>query len=294
MANNRKENIKDAPPRSIHINKVIVVLIFVFVAIEGLIVLNNYGFIALQKSYLRYLKLFIVMISSLLTVNIVLKFTENRVFRFFKDEVEIEQRIFITKLYKMFLYGAAFTVILSQMGLTIQNITIFLGLITTGIALALRDMLMSYFVWLVILLKKPFRIGDYIRFGDDSGKIVRIGTYFITMSVKSDGKELVIKIPNKILLDKPIINYGSDNVIIETVAVPLSHVPAGIEVKIAEIKKSILKILGSDKSPQVYTEIKDLQPRVVATYSVRAKEKYEVQTKIAVILYASCRGFVKK
>ncbi|HPJ38617.1 MAG TPA: hypothetical protein PLT75_09240, partial [Spirochaetota bacterium] len=69
MANTRKEIIKDTPPRSIHINKVIVVLIAVFVAIEGLILLNSFGIIALEKSYLRYLKLFIVMISSLLTVN---------------------------------------------------------------------------------------------------------------------------------------------------------------------------------------------------------------------------------
>lgn len=294
MTKNRKEILDESTHRSLHVNKVIMVLVFVFMAIEGLIVLNNYGIIILQKSYLRYLKLFIVMISSLLTVNIILKFTEGRVFRFFKDEVEIEQRIFITKLYKMFLYGTAVTVILSQVGLTIQNITIFFGLITTGIALALRDILMSYFVWLVILLKKPFRIGDYIRFGDDSGKIVRIGTYFVTMSIKSDGKDLVIKIPNKILLDRPIVNYGSDNIIIETVAVPLRHIPAGIEQKIATIKNSISGVLGSDKSPQVYINMKDLQPRIVATYNVRAKEKYATETKIAAILYSSCRSFVKR
>jgi len=42
----------------------------------------------------------------------------------------------------------------------------------TGLAFAVRDVLMSFFAWMILLRKKPFRIGDYIRIGEDEGKAI--------------------------------------------------------------------------------------------------------------------------
>jgi len=185
---------------------------------------NSYFSIPRELNYIFDIALWIF--GSLIAVTVLLRLTENRVFRYKEDEIEIEQRILFTKIYSSTLYMLAAAFVFYKLGWKIGDITIFLGLVATGVAFAVRDIINSYFAWFIILTKNPFRIGDYIKVGDDAGIVDRIGTFYITL--QNPGAVDFIKVPNNSLLSKPIVNMGKNRVI-HTMKFPIRNIPADIQ-----------------------------------------------------------------
>ena len=89
-----------------------------------------------------------------------------------------------------------------------------LGVISLVVGLALQAPLASFFAWLYILARKPYRVGDRIAIGDIQGDVIQVG-YLDTTLWEFGGKYIsgdhpsgrVIKIPNASVLNEPIINY---------------------------------------------------------------------------------------
>ena len=52
----------------------------------------------------------------------------------------------------------------------LANVGSFLGLLSAGIAIALSDVLKSMAAWLLILLRRPFKVGDRIEVGPNAGE----------------------------------------------------------------------------------------------------------------------------
>ncbi len=155
--------------------------------------------------------IFITLLFAHLAVRIVSPFIS----QFFKDELEPEQRIFFVKIFEIVIYFVALGYLLYSFGVTPASLALVAGFISGGLAFALRDVVMAFLVWLIILSKKPLRIGDTVRIGDYEGRVERIGTFFLTLS--SSGKiseqggafgERYVRIPNGLIFQSPIENYG--------------------------------------------------------------------------------------
>lgn len=161
----------------------------------------------------------------------------------FRKEMEIEQRIIIAKLYSIALYSIAFLVAFWRAGVSLGNLTLFVGLIATGFAFAIRDLLLSFFAWFIILNKKPFQMGDYIKIGNEMGLVTRIGTFFFTLETGTPGE--FVKIPNSLILTNPIQNKGEERYK-EVIRVKLTSIPDDFEEKISELS-SFLRARVPDK-----------------------------------------------
>ena len=72
------------------------------------------------------------------------------------------------------------------------------------LGLALQPILGNFFAGIVISLERPFRINDWIKFGDTEGRVVDI-TWRTTRLRTRDNDNLVI--PNGQIADQAIINY---------------------------------------------------------------------------------------
>ena len=134
---------------------------------------------------------------------------------FFKNELEPEQRIFFVKIFEIVAYALALAYLLYSFGATASSLAILLGFISGGLAFGLRDIVMAFLVWLIVLSKKPFRLGDSVRVGDYEGRVERIGTFFLTLSsagrMSDQGSaygERIVRIPNTTIIQGPIENYG--------------------------------------------------------------------------------------
>ncbi len=90
----------------------------------------------------------------------------------------------------------------------------FLGLLTAGLAIALKDPLTNMAGWIFITTRQPFMVGDRVQIGDNVGDVIDIRLFqFTLMEVgnwvhadQSTGR--IIHIPNLTVFLKPQANYS--------------------------------------------------------------------------------------
>ncbi len=252
-------------------NKAIIIFFVLFALVESVLYFYKRGDIYLPANIASILDFVMITALTLLLINLLLRFTVGKIFSFFEDEMEIEQRIFISKLYSILIYAIGISFIIYRAGVQITEITIFLGLVATGIAFAIRDIILSFFAWLIILTKKPIRIKDVISVGDEViGQVDRIGTFFITLK-KAD--KTLIKIPNKNLLDKHTQNYGKSK-LQGQIMLPIKKYPSDMEKTIISLSEK----LGEFTKINVDSDGKDFF--LTIQYSVDFKEEREFRTRL--------------
>ena len=92
----------------------------------------------------------------------------------------------------------------------------FLGLLSAGIAIALKDPVTDIAAWLFLMWRKPFDIGDRIQVGSAKGDVIDIRVFKFTIleignwvdADQSTGR--VIHIPNHKVFTEDLANYTSD------------------------------------------------------------------------------------
>ena len=98
----------------------------------------------------------------------------------------------------------------------LSQVGTFLGLVSAGVAIALKDVLVDVAGWLVLITKPPFEVGDRIQIGPHSGDVVDTSILHFHLleignwvdSDQSTGR--VIRIPNSKILTDPIMNYTAE------------------------------------------------------------------------------------
>ncbi len=115
--------------------------------------------------------------------------------------------------YSAFLVGG---LLLVQVWFTaIQSLGTFLGLLSAGLAIALKDLVADLAGWFFILWRRPFDLGDRIEVGGFAGDVVDRRIFqFTIMEIgnwidadQSTGR--LIHIPNATLFTQPLANYVS-------------------------------------------------------------------------------------
>ncbi|MEQ8523921.1 mechanosensitive ion channel domain-containing protein [Gracilimonas sp.] len=92
----------------------------------------------------------------------------------------------------------------------------FLGLLSAGIAIALKDPVTDIAAWMFLIWRKPFDIGDRIQVGSSKGDVIDIRVFKFTIleignwvdADQSTGR--VIHIPNHKVFTEDLANYTSD------------------------------------------------------------------------------------
>lgn len=116
--------------------------------------------------------------------------------------------------YLTFLVGA---LILAQVWFSaLGELGTFLGLLSAGIAIALKDPVTDMAGWLFLIWRKPFDVGDRIEVGATKGDVIDIRVFKFTLleignwvdADQSTGR--VIHIPNHKIFTDDIANYTSD------------------------------------------------------------------------------------
>jgi small-conductance mechanosensitive channel len=95
-----------------------------------------------------------------------------------------------------------------------SSIATYLGLVSAGLAIALRDPITDLIGWVFILWRHPFALGDRIQIGTHSGDVIDIRYFqFSLMEIgnwvdadQSTGR--VLHIPNKLLFTQALANYS--------------------------------------------------------------------------------------
>ncbi len=94
----------------------------------------------------------------------------------------------------------------------IQSLVTYLGLVSAGIAIALRDPIVNWFGWMFIGWRRPFTVGDRIQIGSLCGDVIDIGvSTFSVLEVAAPelGEQTtgrIVHVPNGKVFVEPLTN----------------------------------------------------------------------------------------
>ncbi len=113
------------------------------------------------------------------------------------------------KVSKIIIAGLAVIIILSKFDVNISAFIVSLGVGSLAIALAAQDTLSNMIAGFIIMIDRPFRIGDRIKFGNDIGDIVEIG---IRSTKILDFENNLVIMPNNEIVKSKIVNLTYPNI----------------------------------------------------------------------------------
>ena len=114
-----------------------------------------------------------------------------------------------------YLLVAAGVVIVGRMWFAgVGALTNFFGLLTAGLAIALKDLVSNLAGWGFITWRRPFEVGDRIQIGPHAGDVIDLGLFQFTLNEiggwvnadQSTGR--IIHIPNGRVFTDPVANYN--------------------------------------------------------------------------------------
>jgi MscS family membrane protein len=266
----------------------VIVTLLILIAIQVLLYLQSKDIIVIPAVISRAMSSITIIFLTLFISSLILRFTIKRVFRIFEEP---EERIFYTKIYSWTVYSIAIFIILFHLGLSLGNITIFIGLIATGLAFAVRDVLLSFFGWIILLKKNPFRIGDYIRIGDDEGKVLHIGTFYVLLDKTEKFPEDFTRVPNRLFLEKSINNLGKTT-FHEKVCFQLTEIPENKNELIEQLKNKIIDVIDYKDYISIYIDLKNEKLYIVVEYLVNFEQKQSNRSSVIDVTYSCFKEFI--
>lgn len=90
----------------------------------------------------------------------------------------------------------------------LSNLGTYLGLLSAGVAIALKDPLTNIAGWLFIVMRRPFSVGDRIQIGTYTGDVIDIRVFqFSLMEISEQSTGRIIHVPNNLVFTIPCANF---------------------------------------------------------------------------------------
>ena len=119
--------------------------------------------------------------------------------------VDLTLATFLANIIKYAMWVLVIIMVLGQFGVQTTSIIAVLGAAGLAIGLALQGTLSNIAAGIMLLVLRPFRVGEYIEAGSVAGTVQEIGL-FTTELQKPDG--LFVMAPNSQIWNSTIVNYS--------------------------------------------------------------------------------------
>ena len=186
----------------------------------------------------------------------------------------------------------------------LNSITIFLGVASAGLALALQEVILCIAGWVLILVRRPYEVGDRIEINGVKGDIIDIRLFQTALleignwvdADQSTGR--IVNIPNSFVFKSPNYNYSRGFEFIwnelkilltfesdwpkgkEIVLKHANSLAEGLEDQVRrkiDVMRNRYMIYYGKLTPIVYTNIKDSGVEITLRYLTEAKKRRSTQ-----------------
>ena len=169
-----------------------------------------------------------------------------------KSNVEDTVRIFVTNLLNTLLMILVFIAVINQLGIETTSIIAVLGAAGLAIGLALQGSLSNFAAGILIVIYRPYKVGDYIEAGNYAGTVKDI-QIFSTVLKTPDNK--IVVVPNGSIMNGSIVNYSDQ----DTRRIDLI-ISCGYEDDIDKVRSVLEDIIKKEKRV-----LKDPKPQIAVT-----------------------------
>lgn len=123
-----------------------------------------------------------------------------------KRNIDAALREFLTAIAGTLLKFVVFLIALEQLGVDTTSLLALLGAAGLAVGLALKDSLSNFAAGVMLILFKPFTLGNFIEAAGVAGVVEKI-TVFNTIIITGDNKEILV--PNAQIYSGTITNYSA-------------------------------------------------------------------------------------
>ncbi|MDD5662745.1 MAG: mechanosensitive ion channel [Victivallaceae bacterium] len=116
---------------------------------------------------------------------------------------------FISNICYFGIFAFAVIAALGKMGVETASFVVVLGSAGLAIGLALQGSLANFAAGILMIIFKPFKVGDYIEGGGAAGSVEDIGIFTTDLN-SPDNKKIII--PNAKLTTDKIVNYSAKEI----------------------------------------------------------------------------------
>jgi len=185
----------------------------------------------------------IVLIIGMWVVNRIGKIAEKAMVR---RDLEVSLRTFLRSLVSIGLKIILIVTVAGMLGIGTTSFVTILGAAGLAVGLALQGSLSNFAGGVLILIFKPFKVGDSIEAGGQAGEVIEI-QIFNTILLTADHKTVIL--PNGPLSNGPIVNSSRHGDVRIDIVLTLSNENDLSQVKhvIAEVLNSNSKVLETPK-----------------------------------------------
>lgn len=154
----------------------------------------------------------------------------------------------------------------------IEALATFLGLLTAGVAIALKDIIANLAGWAFIVWSRPFDVGDRVQVGSHAGDVIDLHLFQFTLNEignwvdadQSTGR--IINVPNGKVLSEPIANYDKGFRYIWS-EIPVTISADGNWKKAKQILEGIAARHAEQLNDQVEKELLEASRRYLIAYT---------------------------
>lgn len=211
-----------------------------------------------------------------------------------KKSVEKSLRSFLSGVVKVLLYVVIVLIIIQVLGINTTSLVAMIASAGLAIGMALSGTLQNFAGGVMILLLRPYRIGDYIDAQGEEGTVTKIGL-FSTEIITVDNR--VIYIPNSTISTSVIDNYSTSEMrrVDWTVNVEYGSDPDKVRKVLVDMLKSDSRV-AADPAPVVFlVNLADSSVQFSARAWCRNSDywglKFDIQERIYVELPKSGVNF---
>lgn len=125
------------------------------------------------------------------------------------DKIDSSLRSFLVSFSTIVLYAILIITIAMILGVPVTSFITILASCGVAVGLALQGALSNFAGGIMILMFKPFRVGDFIEAAGESGTVAEISVVY-TVILTPDNKRITV--PNGTLTNSIIKNYSAENI----------------------------------------------------------------------------------
>ena len=212
-----------------------------------------------------------------------------------KDDAKNKKAVIklLSQIVKIILWVVGLLMILSNLGVDVTSLVAGLGVGGIAIAFALQGVLGDLFASFSIFLDQPFKVGDYVQTGTESGTVKKVGMK--TSRIETlNGEELIVS--NTDIASARVHNFSRMNK--RRISFDLGVTYDTGSKKLKEIPKIIEKIIKSEKDATFlrvkFTQFGDSALIFQVVYHINSSDidlSLDIQERVNLAIY---EGFEKR
>lgn len=142
----------------------------------------------------------LVLVVGLIVIKLLLKLLDTALRR---SNLEKTAYTLLRSFLKILLLVVLVLILCSMLGVNVTSLVALLSVVTLAISLSVQNLLTNVISGIILLGSKPFKVGDFVEIGTNSGTVQELGMLY-TKIVTADYR--VVSIPNSNITANEIVN----------------------------------------------------------------------------------------